>query len=723
LPRFLKSPPNKLKPNKHMKTRNNLKESNQQHIKKQKRLAPSVCTLAVMAAALAFSFAAQAYQGMPVPTLHVNGRFIQDPSGKTVLLHGWHEPCWSGFNGGAGVNYNDPSDYTSPSNVAGELNFHNGVADIMSHTGSLYGQSHGWYASFVRFVADNGPGSGLTPGWGTDGLGLVNQNQFNGWMNNMVVPFAQHCAADGLYVVLLGTPGTAHGSDGTHNMTYQYQQYLITYWTAVASNPNIKNAPNIIFEICNEPISIETSFGANNWGSGSAAYWQAIQSFMQPIVNAIRNTGANNIILVPALSYESDITGWASYPISGSNIGYSAHLYPGWWNVTADNPTPYLTGYWKPCADKYPVVITEMNWGWDSGSGTTSGFGNAVKSFADSEGNMSFVAGMLGDNLGNLSAGLNNSTLSGNSIGAGQAAFAWWPTYTWAAPTSGGGASGGAYKLIARHSGKALDATGQGTANGTQIEQWTYGGGANQKWTINSLGSGLYSITGVQSGKCIDISASGTANGTKVQLWDYVGGSNQKYSFTATDSGYFRITPSHATSSCLDVSGVSTSDGALVQLWAYGGGQNQQWLVQPVDGTVKLVARHSGKALDAYGAQTANGTQMIQWTYGGGANQQWTVTDTGSGNYKIIGVQSGRAVDVSNSGTANGTKVQLWDYYGNTAQLYKFTGTDPGYFRITPNCATSSCLDVSGVSTADGANVQLWQWLSGSNQQWASQAP
>jgi len=67
--------------------------------------------------------------------------------------------------------------------------------------------------------------------------------------------------------------------------------------------------------------------------------------------------------------------------------------------------------------------------------------------------------------------------------------------------------------------------------------------------------------------------------------------------------------------------------------------------------------------------------------------------------------------------------VQLWDYWNGASQQFNFTATDSGYYRITPNCATGSCLDVSGVSTADGANVQLWQWLSGSNQQWAFQAP
>src|ERR1035437_10331531 len=111
-----------------------------------------------------------AWQGMPTPTLHVDGRYLKDPSGKNVLLHGWHQPSWSGFNGGYGVNYPEPSDYTDPSTVAGELNFVKDFATIMSNTNPLYGYNHGWYASMVRLVADNGPGSGLTPGWGPNGI-------------------------------------------------------------------------------------------------------------------------------------------------------------------------------------------------------------------------------------------------------------------------------------------------------------------------------------------------------------------------------------------------------------------------------------------------------------------------------------------------------------------------------------------------------------------------
>ena len=105
-------------------------------------------------------------------------------------------------------------------------------------------------------------------------------------------------------------------------------------------------------------------------------------------------------------------------------------------------------------------------------------------------------------------------------------------------------------------------------------------GGAGQKFTVTDRGSSQYSIIGVQSGRAVEVSNWGTANGTKVQLWDYAGGTNQKYTFTATSGGNYRITPTHATGSCLDVNGASTADGALVQLWTYGGGNNQQWAFQ-----------------------------------------------------------------------------------------------------------------------------------------------
>lgn len=147
----------------------------------------------------------------------------------------------------------------------------------------------------------------------------------------------------------------------------------------------------------------------------------------------------------------------------------------------------------------------------------------------------------------------------------------------------GGGGSGsvanGTYRIISRQSGKALDVYQQGTANGANVDQWSYNGGANQQWQVTNLGNGAYKIIGVQSGRALDVYNFG-GNGANVDIWDYNGGTNQQWILTPTSNGYYRLTPAHNTSLALDVYGASTSDGANVDVWTWNGGNNQQWTFQ-----------------------------------------------------------------------------------------------------------------------------------------------
>jgi O-glycosyl hydrolase len=135
----------------------------------------------------------------------------------------------------------------------------------------------------------------------------------------------------------------------------------------------------------------------------------------------------------------------------------------------------------------------------------------------------------------------------------------------------------GTYRILARHSGKALDVAGHGTGDGSNVQQWAYTAGNNQRWTVTHLGSGQYSIVGVESGKALDVAGGGTGNGTNVHVWTYFGNNQQKWTITSVGSGYYRLSPVHATTLALDVSGASTADGANVQVWTYGGNTNQQW--------------------------------------------------------------------------------------------------------------------------------------------------
>ncbi|MGM0885118.1 MAG: RICIN domain-containing protein [Bacillota bacterium] len=143
----------------------------------------------------------------------------------------------------------------------------------------------------------------------------------------------------------------------------------------------------------------------------------------------------------------------------------------------------------------------------------------------------------------------------------------------------------GTYRLIVRHTGKALDAAG--TANGSSVQQWTPNGGTNQQWTVTHLGGGQYSVKDVRSGKFLDIASASLDHGAKFQLWSSNGGDNQKFAFLPVGSGYHRLTPVHSNKSA-DVDGISTADGALIQQWRYVLANNQQWRLEPISVNVRL---------------------------------------------------------------------------------------------------------------------------------------
>ena len=128
--------------------------------------------------------------------------------------------------------------------------------------------------------------------------------------------------------------------------------------------------------------------------------------------------------------------------------------------------------------------------------------------------------------------------------------------------------SPGSTTIVGAQSGSCLDAYGNGTTNGTEIDIWGCSGGANQDWTVNANGT----ITGVQSRSCLDAYGNGTTNGTVVDLWTCNGGTNQQWKVNANGT----ITGVQS-GLCLDVYGQDTANGSKVDLWTCNGGTNQEW--------------------------------------------------------------------------------------------------------------------------------------------------
>jgi predicted alpha-1,6-mannanase (GH76 family) len=283
--------------------------------------------------------------------------------------------------------------------------------------------------------------------------------------------------------------------------------------------------------------------------------------------------------------------------------------------------------------------------------------------------------------------------------------------------------SGGTYGLMARHSGKYLDAYGALTANGTQLAQSTWNGGNNQKWEAQNLGGNQFAFKGVQSGRAVDVPGWATAD-IQLALWDYNGSAAQSWTVTATDSGYFKLANVNS-GKVMDVYMQSTADGVGVYQSTWWAGGNQQWAFKgqgPTSGrTYRLIPRHaSDKALDTQSGGTANGTKLVQNTYTGASSQKWLATNVGGNNYTFRGQASNRSIDVDAFSTAD-IQLQLWDYFGNAAQTFVVTPTDSSFYKVL-NLNSGKAMEVYGISTADGAAVYQHTWNGGHNQQWLFQA-
>ncbi|RPI00456.1 MAG: carbohydrate-binding protein [Calditrichaeota bacterium] len=274
------------------------------------------------------------------PWLHTQGNQFQDPNNNTVILRG-----------------------VSMIDIGATQQWYGGVnalVDRLTNTSDPAGSSPGWYTRIIR-LACYPPDEGFTSPFGW-------QPGSNDFYNNLLRPLVDYCKTKDLYVII----DWHYISD-----TWTRDQMTRDFWTYMA--PRFANDSNVLFEVFNEPI---------NSGSTETQRWIDFRDDVQPWVNIIRSYAANNIILVGGPSWSQIIGPAATYPVSGSNIAYVAHVYPIHW---LDSGTrAWIQNHITTCHAVYPVMLTE--WGFSSSScdditcGTIANFGQPLKDFIQANG-------------------------------------------------------------------------------------------------------------------------------------------------------------------------------------------------------------------------------------------------------------------------------------------------------------------------------------------------
>jgi hypothetical protein len=273
------------------------------------------------------------------PQLHVSGNKLVDANGNTVVLHGVDR---SGTEyecvQGNGI-FDGPNDQASITAIKswGPVNavrvpLNEACWNAESYVNSAYAGANYINAikSYVSLLNSNGIVAILDLHW-----------------------------TDGTYT---GPSSGCSSAEATCQKPMPDAAEAIPFWTSVANT--FKGNDAVIFDLFNEPYASRadnsnTAEGWQCWETGSPCTGISYPvAGMQQMVNAVRSTGANNVLMLGGEEYSNDLTDWLQYEPTDPdhNLVASWHSY----NFNTCSTQSCWTSEVAPVAASVPVVAGEI---------------------------------------------------------------------------------------------------------------------------------------------------------------------------------------------------------------------------------------------------------------------------------------------------------------------------------------------------------------------------
>jgi hypothetical protein len=129
------------------------------------------------------------------------------------------------------------------------------------------------------------------------------------------------------------------------------------YWASVAGF--FKNDPGVVFDLFNEPHDISWDCWLHGCTvSDGTGTWQA--AGMQSLLDAVRSTGARNVVTLSSNGWAGDIPQWINYrpqdPVGQIAAGWHVYYPETWWS----DPSRWATAVSPVLAAQLPIVATEL---------------------------------------------------------------------------------------------------------------------------------------------------------------------------------------------------------------------------------------------------------------------------------------------------------------------------------------------------------------------------
>ena len=170
----------------------------------------------------------------------------------------------------------------------------------------------------------------------------------------------------GLFVILdlhWAAPGTV---PATRQLVMADADHAPAFWSSVAAT--FKADPAVVFDLYNEPAidtgNAQTSDPWTCWrdgcainpGDGVGSAWRS--AGMQQLIDAVRATGARQMVIAGGLSHANDLSGWLAHRPGDADgqLAASLHVY----NFNACSAGACWNAQVAPVAAQVPVITGEL---------------------------------------------------------------------------------------------------------------------------------------------------------------------------------------------------------------------------------------------------------------------------------------------------------------------------------------------------------------------------
>lgn len=277
------------------------------------------------------------------PALTVQGNQLKDPTGKTIVLRGSSLidiGALYAYGGMSAAGITARMDQIAAAGVQGH------VVRLPVYPNINYNTGGDPTCSPLPYPVGTGPAAACTP---TPSLSAAD------YVSRVLKPAVDYASSKNLYVII-----DFHQIDSIVMGTSAADAK--TFWTAIA--PVFAGYSNVLYEPFNEPTDY-------------ASPWSALKPVVQGFVDTIRAGAPSNVIIVPSQTWDQFPGDAASSPPTGSNLMYTAHIYPSNWKTTFQTQV-------TTAAAKAPVFVSE--WGYAASDPDPHTWGMNLQTFIDGSG-------------------------------------------------------------------------------------------------------------------------------------------------------------------------------------------------------------------------------------------------------------------------------------------------------------------------------------------------